>query len=412
MTLDFDAIVVGAGPVGLSTGILLAKQGIHTLVCERKALPVDKACGEGIMPTGLAELKNLGVLERLSPLHSHPFEGIRYFDQHGNSAAASFAQGAGLGIRRVELSRALHEEALTLDNLHIEQNIEVTHVDRRDGQVKVHAHAKNFSAKLLIGADGVRSNIRRWSNLEAAPSHLRRWGANQHFAIMPWSPYVEVYWTPGLEAYVTPCGSEQVGVAFLWNRDDYKPVASGKKLALGLLEQFPTLQHRLASTPLVGETQSIGPLHRRVRSCVSDNLVLVGDAAGYLDPITGEGISLGLSAARRLSEFALPLFARQHLEPHINAFSNTNLLPFDQLMQKQNRHYYSTTKLVLMMSKYPRVVEQVVQELQQNPDLFQHLLSANMGQAKLFGFKPHKTLQIGFSLMMEMCSQAPTLLFR
>src|SRR5689334_18502433 len=110
--MDCDVAIAGGGPAGLAFAILAARRGYSTIVLERGAFPRDKACGEGLMPRGVEQLRALGVVSRLQPVDAHPFHGVRYIQEDGSSAEARFSHGAaGLGIRRVALAEAMLAEA-------------------------------------------------------------------------------------------------------------------------------------------------------------------------------------------------------------------------------------------------------------------------------------------------------------
>lgn len=120
MSKEVDVLIIGGGPAGLAAGIVCGRNGLRTLVCEKRSLPADKACGEGVMPTGVEHLQRLGVKQYI---HEYfPFEGIRYFSPKGMTASEAFPDGTGLGIPRLELSRALLQRAMELDCLEIRNN--------------------------------------------------------------------------------------------------------------------------------------------------------------------------------------------------------------------------------------------------------------------------------------------------
>jgi menaquinone-9 beta-reductase len=277
---DLDVLVAGAGPVGLACAIEAARHGLSVAVVEPRPDSVDKACGEGLMPGAVGALDRLGVRPA-----GMPFRGIAYVGPH-HEARHAFHAGPGLGVRRTELQAALAARAAQVGVERIEGRID--HVDQDERSVR----AAGRSASWLLACDGLHSPIRRQLGLEprpvAGPGH-RRFGQRRHLAVEPWSDYVEVHWSPLAEAYVTPVSAELVGIAVLG--------ATGRSYD-ELLAQVPTLRHRLAGADWVTPVRGAGPLRQAVRQRVAGRVLLVGDAAGYLDALTGEGIRTGLACAR------------------------------------------------------------------------------------------------------------------
>lgn len=376
MPEDVDVLIVGGGPGGLAAGIVLARAGLRTLLCEKASFPVDKACGEGVMPTGWSHLQELGVAHFLHEEHYAPIAGIRYISPSGRVAEAPFAEGPGRGIRRVALSAALWQLARTVPALRIEQRTPAEPLARDDGRVLVRAGRRRVRARLLVGADGRHSRVRRWAGLDGAPARRQRWGVRRHFRLFPWSDTVDVHWShEGVEAYVTPCGDEQVNVAFLWDKARCRRVRGGDELFPSLLAAFPRLQARLAGAEPLSAVCAAGPLEQPARRAVADNVVLLGDAAGYLDAITGEGISLALAAALSLEETVVPLLRRDTTP------LASELAAYGRRQEAHYRPYHRLTTLVLGLSRFPRLAEWAVRALAQEPAAFQRLLSANMGLA-------------------------------
>lgn len=376
MPEEVDVLIVGGGPGGLAAGIVLARAGLQTLLCEKGSFPVDKACGEGVMPTGWSHLQELGVAHFLHEEHCAPIAGIRYISPSGRAASTLFAEGPGRGIRRVALSAALWRLARTLPSLTIEQQTRAEPLVRENGRVVVRVGRRRVCARLLIGADGRHSRVRRWAGLEGAPERRQRWGVRRHFRLSPWHNTVDVHWScEGLEAYVTPCGEEQVNVAFLWDKARCRRVRGGDELFPSLQAAFPRLQARLAGAPPLSDARATGPLAQPARRTVADNVLLLGDAAGYLDAITGEGISLALAAALSLEESVAPLLRRGR------APRASDLAAYERRHQALYRPYHRLTTLVLWLSRFPRLAGWAVRALEQEPAAFQHLLSANMGLA-------------------------------
>ena len=276
--MSFDVLVVGGGPSGLAAAIYARLSGLSVCVFERRHGVVDKACGEGIMPSGLAQLKALGVeLKR-----RHPFVGIRYLkgDDPAVYADGFFPGEPGCGVRRLELHQRLLERAAEL-------GVERREESARDIDVENDSVAVNgVEGRYLLAADGLNSPIRKRFGLDRGRSKAPRYGMRQHFRTKPWSDKVEVYWSEHGEAYVTPVDEETVGVAFLFRKPGAFDV---------LLSSLPHLAARLGEP--ASTLRGAGPFDRSARKRVSGRLLLIGDAAGYVDPLTGEGISLGIKSA-------------------------------------------------------------------------------------------------------------------
>jgi len=117
---NYDVIIIGGGPAELFAGIACARNELRTLVLEKQTYPIDKACGEGIMPSGVNNFKKLGVAHFLEKYPYHLFKGISYVSAKGSVAEANFAEGCGWGVQRTKLSAALLECAETLPNLEIQ----------------------------------------------------------------------------------------------------------------------------------------------------------------------------------------------------------------------------------------------------------------------------------------------------
>lgn len=274
-----DVLVAGGGPAGLATAIHAALLGMEAVVVEPRVCPVDKACGEGVMPGGVAALAALGVA-----VPGRPLRGIHYLDGP-RGVRAAFHRETGLGVRRTALHAALTRRAAELGVKTLTGR--VTRADQDEDGVR----AAGVRARWLVAADGLHSPLRRSLGLDTPAKGARRWGQRRHYQVAPWTDFVEVHWSGTGEAYVTPVADDLVGVAVL---------SSVRRPYQEQLSAFPGLAERLrgpAVTPVLGA----GPLRQSARARRAGRVLLVGDAAGYVDALTGEGVSLAVRSAEALA---------------------------------------------------------------------------------------------------------------
>jgi flavin-dependent dehydrogenase len=371
-----DVAVVGGGPAGLAVAIEAAQRGLSVVVVERRREPLDKACGEGIMPPGVRALERLGIRARLSPESCAPFHGVRYVDEDGLSAEGRMER-SGLAVRRVALVQAMSDRAREV-GAEIRHGCKVEMYRRYPGEMRIATDQEELRARMLVAADGLASPLRRAAGLDSPRAGLRRFGVRRHFGCAPWTSLVEIHLAPGAEAYVTPTSDRSVGVAFLWTEPSVLTLPPAGETPPGLstrwerlAEKFPQLMDRLDGAKPLSAIRGAGPFEQAARARTADRFALVGDAAGYVDAITGEGISLSLLCARALVGNLPSALAK--------GAHRRSLVPYEREFRGLFRRYELATRGLLAVLRRPRLRRSLLHLLRRAPYLFDAMVDRACG---------------------------------
>ena len=312
-----DVVVVGAGPVGLAAAIEAVLAGLEVAIVDPRADPVDKACGEGLMPPAVAGLARLGVDPPGMDLH-----GISYV-AGSHRAHAPFPAGPGRGVRRTALHEALAQRA---EQTGVRRVLgRVRDLGEDSSGVRVRGDGWSVRTRWVVAADGLHSPVRRRLGLSRPPGRLvrpARYGLRRHYRLTPWTDLVEVHWGRDAECYLTPVAPDLVGVALLGPPGP----TYAQRLAM-----FPEVAARLHEAAPVGPVLGAGPLRQAVAARRHGRVLLVGDAAGYVDAITGEGIAVGLACARVL----------------VDCLRRGAPQDYDAAWRRASRHYRLLTEVLL-----------------------------------------------------------------
>jgi flavin-dependent dehydrogenase len=363
-----DVLIVGGGPAGLATALAFRRRGATVTVADAMRPPIDKACGEGLMPDSLLELSSLGV--HLSPDQGAAFSGIRFINHansHGSVATAQFpavGQAIGIGMKRQTLHAKLVEHA------------EEAGVDLRwgtpvslQGDRQAEIAGQRVSYGILVGADGHSSRVRRWADLEKSSTYSKRFGFRQHFQVAPWSSYVEVHWSQSGQAYVTPVGPEEICIAIV-ARDSHCRIST-------LLGEMPQLRAKLhqrgiRNEELLATDRQRGAVTttRRLMSVTRGKVALVGDASGSADAITGEGMGMAFRQALLLAECA----------------STGNLARYNRLHPQILRLPQAMARIMLTMDRSPIFRDRANAMLAAQPGIFERMLGVHLGHESIAHF--------------------------
>lgn len=348
MQFDTDIFIVGGGPAGLACAIAACGLGFRVVVADASRPPVDKACGDGLMPEAMHALCQLGVT--LPAVCSNPISGVRFLGD-GVSVEASFGSGSGRGIRRSALHEAMAARAGRAGaDLLWGQTV----TGLRGNTVRL--GARSVTAQWIVGADGLHSRVRAWAGLDRASSESRRFGFRRYYEAAPWTSRVEVYWRDGFQIYVTPVAPGEVCVAVV-SRDP------GLRLETALA-QVPELRSRLGSAAALSAERGAVTVSRRLRCVRAGSVALLGDASGSVDSVTGLGIGLGLQQALALA----------------NGLAHGDLALYQSAHRSLARRPRAMSAALLAMDRSPLIRLGALKTLASNPSWFRALLAFHAGR--------------------------------
>jgi len=349
MVQNTEVFVIGGGPAGLAAAIVARQRDLEVVVADGNHPPIDKPCGEGLLPDSIAALAQLGV--EIQRSEGFPLRGINFIDQR-ISVTADFPTRLGVGLRRP----ILHQKMLDIaSELGVKFLWKTPVVAIQPNGVTL-AGGNLIRAHWIVGADGGQSRVRAWAGLDPSNRNDGRLAFRAHFAVAPWSDHVEIHWADYAQAYVTPVSPAEVCVV----------VASEKRArssSLGL-ELFPALARRLMNVHLARPERGIVTTMHRLRNVYRSNVALIGDASGSVDAITGEGLSLSFQQARALA----------------HAMVTNDLAAYQKAHRQLARRPTFMARLLLLLDGRPRFRGRTFATFANHPEVFARLIAIHVGE--------------------------------
>ncbi len=347
-----DVFIIGGGPAGLAAAIASQRHGLTVAVADGAIPPIDKPCGEGLMPDGVEALRELGVT--IPPNACQPFRGIR-FVSGAQKTAAIFPRGHAYGIRRTVLHSALIERAAAC-GVSMHWQTPVAGISR-EGVLLANGFVP---ARWIVGADGSNSRVRRWAGLDDHQKRATRFGFRRHYQVASWTDFMELHWSNDragndCQIYVTPIGRDEICIAL---------VSSDPHLRLdAALADFPELAARLEHAEVTSSERGAITVSRRLHRVCRGNIALVGDASGGVDAITGEGLCLAFRQAALLAD----------------CLAHNNLARYQSEYRRVLRRPAVMSRLMLLMARHPRLRRRTMQVFESSPRSFARMLAMHVG---------------------------------
>jgi len=366
--IDADVAVVGAGPAGTAAALFAARRGYRVIVFDKQAFPRDKPCGEGLMPGGRPALRELGLEDAIVSGGAPPLQGIHFGFAGQQPVAVPFpehgGEQAGLGIRRLAFDARLVDALGHHAQIEFCPQTEARDIRASgDGIASVITAAGEVRARFVAVADGLRSPFRHRLGWTVGPRPPHRYGVVAHWAMdAPVDPWVRITFDDGLEVYEGPVAGNQRMVALLCYQDRMREF--GGRLEARYREVARALRPALRNAELVGAVSAVGPFWYRATTVAQGGVFLIGDAAGFTDPITGEGVAAGLRQARAFAA------ALESVKPERT---------YRQAHRRLTNDPRRVAALFLRLSRTPALVERAMRSHQRAPQTLTTLLGIGFG---------------------------------
>lgn len=349
LTQAVDVLVVGGGPAGLAAALAARQRGMKVVVADSCAPPIDKPCGEGLMPDGVEALAALGVQVRAA--EGFRFRGIR-FVSGGVSVEASFPAGRALGMRRTVLHSLMLDRA-SAAGVELRWKSVVTGLSAAGATI----NGELVRARWVVGADGSASRVRQWSGLDEHVRWEQRFACRRHYRIEPWCEFMELHWRPGCQLYITPVANEEVCVVLI-SRDPWLRLKAA-------LPAFPEVEGRLRKAERNSAERGAVTVTRKLRRVCSRNVALIGDASGGVDAITGEGLCLAFKQAEVLGE----------------SLRTGDMRAYEKGHRRLAVRPANMARLMLLLENREWLRRRTMQAFSRSPRLFAGMLATHVGSA-------------------------------
>jgi menaquinone-9 beta-reductase len=362
-----DVLVVGGGPAGLAAAIAARLKNFRVTVVDSRKPPINKPCGEGLLPEAVEALHGLGI--EVDSGHGYPFAGFRFSDEF-SAVEAAIPAGRAFGLRRTALHQLLIDRAEEV-GVSLLWGTRISDFSSAGARID-----GNFvPCKWLIGADGRYSAVRRFARLEPRFRARYRIGFRRHYAIAPWTNFVEVHWGRKSQIVVTPTGRDEVCISLF--------VDDPRMRMDRAMPQFPEVARRLRGVAPISTERGAAVSFSRARGVVRGNIALVGDSGCTVDSISGQGLSLAFQQAGNLAD----------------ALAAGDLARYSAAHRRITRTPVHIARLLLLMNSSVELRRRALKLFAAKPQMFADLIAVHTTKSDFEALNPAEILTLGWRVL-------------
>ena len=333
-TLKFDVVVAGAGPSGCAAAYRLSGNGLKIALIDKETFPRDKICGDALGADVTKQFHQISesLTEKLDRFSEKiPANGVRFYTPRHQKLDIKFAKpkdtfGGGFVSRRIDFDHFFFSETAKLPDVTVFQNEKIISVSNGQDKIILKSATKSFEASIALGADGAHSVLNKKLTVNKVQKDHYCAGVRQYYAnIGGFHPenHIELHFykeiLPGyLWVFPLPGNKANVGLGMLSSVVSKKQMDLKKEL-VNLLHTEPSLKDRFKEAVPLTDIQGFGlPLGSVKRNISGHHFLLLGDAAGLIDPFTGEGIANSIRSGRLAAAHVLKAFVQNRFDAEFN----------------------------------------------------------------------------------------------
>ena len=383
-----DAVVVGGGPAGSTVATLLRRAGAAVALCDAARFPRHKICGEYVPPAALNTFAGLGVLAEVEALGPLRHVGMAVVSPDGTKVLGRYGgEARGLSVRRHDLDRVLLDGARRA-GVAVFEEARVTGFARGSGgifEVRVRSGGV-LRARAIVGADGRNSLVARRLGLRRREPRHRKWAVMGHFRdVETEADHGEMIVTPYGYCGINPLPGGLANGCIVVDRGTIRGPAAGGARLTGFFDRHmaahPLTRRHMARAVLAEGLWAAGPMACRAADSVADGVLLVGDAAGFYDPFTGEGIGMALRGAEMAAEALAQALRRGEV-------TRRALQPYAAARRAAFRDRLRLDRLLQALLRRPRLADWAARRLSRDQglaDLLARVTGDTVAAAEVLG---------------------------
>lgn len=397
-----DILIIGAGPAGSSAAYFLARAGLKPVIADQEKFPRDKVCGDGLTPRSATMMEKLGLRQKLEGRY-RTIRAVRMTSPFGTQTDMEMPKecfgGSGYVVPRLELDDMLLRNAREAGAEFLEAHRLVAIEPGPEKLICRFSNGVEIAARVIIAADGANSIVRRRLKLDHRTERHGAWAIRTYYSgVEQQAPDAfEICWDRELlpaYGWFFPMENNRANVGLGIREDDLRK--SGKKLP-ELFEEFvtqnPRMQRELRNAKPEGRPRGhYLPFGSFVDDLVGDRVIFTGDAAGFIHPLTGEGIEYAMESGEAAANTLLAALAQN---PETR-FSMKELAPYGDECNRRFGHTMRTGYTMQRLFRFPRLVERSMRLAVRDENVRRQFADILIGDGKRIGFGLYRKVLLGF----------------